>query len=290
MLKANISDDQRGVTNLYIFSGHLYTGVALISVSLFWLMKYCCYTQRNGYQRQRQGGSILYKLIELVPWEGSLLLFCGLTALGRVVTTPLFRIKMVANDGNFQFDSLFGWQHVVLSSCVVLFGVFIILADTKCNELVVYVKPVGSFTFAIFGTVFVLHAIMKDPVDSQVHNVLTFCSYGMAISFALETAYPEQAIYFILRIFFAFLQGTFWIQAAYILEPPNGQPWDGYDKLNVMFVSTSFLIQCLIAFWIVLLMFFGMNKISQKIKKKEYTYLQNEIEMSLEKQENKIGG
>ncbi|KAJ8019488.1 Transmembrane protein 45B [Holothuria leucospilota] len=276
-----------------IFSGHLAGGVAYVTMSLTWVLKYHfrrSFCQRDESERRGLSGHYIWKMFRLIPWEGCIFFFSGLVGVIGGILTPFFRFRMIGDDDKFSLDSLRGWQHIVMYSNIALFGVVMLLADTKFNKITFYLKPLGSAIFAITGTVFALHGSMENAVDSQIHKVLVLCSYGIAVSFALETAYPVQKLFFMTRVFFTFLQGSWLIEAAYILEPPNGKLWDGYDKLNVMFISTTFLIHVLVDFWFALLIFCCASHCSRQIAKyqeKDNFHL-NECELRLLEEGNTL--
>ncbi|KAJ8024560.1 Transmembrane protein 45B [Holothuria leucospilota] len=249
-----------------VFFGHLASGASLVCISVFWILKYSI---TNSTRHDQEAGSrkpkrTIVNMFRMVPWEGCILLACGCFAVVRVFRNPYFQFAMINNDGNFSIDSLRGWQHTMLYFTVAMYGLIIFLADAKFPKLAYYVKPFGTVTFVVFGNIFALHNIVKEPVDSQIHVLLVICCYGTAVSFALEATQEvgnAQTVFFIMRVFFSFLQGTWLIHSAYILDPPSGQPWDQQDKINLMFISTAFILHFVVDFWFVLLLYCCVSKI-----------------------------
>ncbi|KAJ8045703.1 Transmembrane protein 45B [Holothuria leucospilota] len=275
-----------------IFIGHVTGGAAHVLVSLVWVLKYHFRTvsRQDDQSEWNRRPLVVNKIFRLIPWEGCIIIFSGSVGVIGGIFSPFFRFRMVGDDDTFLLDSLRGWQHIVYFSSIALYGVVILLADTCFSKLTYYIKPLGSATFALHGTVFALHRSMQNPVDSRIHIIFVVCSYGIAATFALETAFQKQSLYFIMRVFFMVLQGTWMSLSASILDPPNSQQWDGFDKLNIMFVSTIFLILVFIDFCSVVFVFCCISYyIRHKVKRQnDYTLLENGIEMGVTKQQDKI--
>ncbi|KAJ8019485.1 Transmembrane protein 45B [Holothuria leucospilota] len=290
MSAANVSTEWRKDSGL--FYGHFVYGAIFVIGSFLWVLKYYfikgVLRQNDGSEKRRLSMKGIFRAI---PWEGCIFLSGGCGGIITNFCNQYFILNMVGNDGKFVLDSLRGWQHTTEYVSLALYGLFIVLADTKFSSLVYYIKPIGSVTFAFLATTFAFHSTMKDPVDSQIHNILVLCGYGIAISFAFETAYPTQKIFFMMRVFFTLLQGTWLMQSAFIIDPRNFQPWDGYDKLNIMFVSTSFFFHFVSDFWVVIFIFCClMPNICRNEKREiEYSFLEDKSELGLIKVETDLG-
>lgn len=67
----------------------------------------------------------------------------------------------------------------------------------------------------------------------QVHMYLFYLTVACVVSILAEMFQPKNVMPALCRIFFTFLQGTWFYQIGFILYPPSGDKWDEEDHTQV---------------------------------------------------------
>ncbi|KAJ8024558.1 Transmembrane protein 45B [Holothuria leucospilota] len=223
-----------------VFYGHVAGGTAFLLCGIIWMLKYS-FSSIVQQQAVPPNNAIFH--IQKLPIEGLYWFFAGSLALIQIFSNSSFTLNLMTEEGDFIPNNLHEWQHVSLSAPFLLYGCTKIMAETKYPALIGLADPMGIIACGIFGLVMLLHTYAMDPVNAQIHYLLSATSFCTTVSFVTDYALPNNRIPFIIvRAFFMLLQGTWMVQAAFVLEPPNDDvTWDLNDEVTVMFISTVYV-------------------------------------------------
>ncbi|XP_045106344.1 transmembrane protein 45B-like [Portunus trituberculatus] len=98
----------------------------------------------------------------------------------------------------------------------------------------------GALAFCMEGVLFLYHLHGRTPMNVQLHMFLVYVVAGNIVAILLEMYYRGSVMPALLRCYFTLLQGTWFIQAGYILYPPVGSHWDENDHGQIMIVTLIF--------------------------------------------------
>jgi hypothetical protein len=101
----------------------------------------------------------------------------------------------------------------------------------------------GFLAFAIEGLMMVFHLHARSMVDAHIHQLLGLTIICSMISAMCECFDPNNFWFIIARSFFALTQGTWFIQAAYVLWPQTLNPlflWDPESHRSISLLTMSY--------------------------------------------------
>lgn len=103
-------------------------------------------------------------------------------------------------------------------------------------------QVMGCLAFAIEGLMMVFHLHARNMVDGHIHQLLGLtmvCSMFAAMGECFD---PDNFGFIVARSFFALTQGTWFIQAAFVIWPTTSNPYFVWDPESHR--SVSLLTMC----------------------------------------------
>lgn len=105
---------------------------------------------------------------------------------------------------------------------------------------------VGAMAYGVEGLLFTQHLHGRSPMDIQLHELLYYSIFSCMISALLEMRYRGSVLAILTRSFFTLLQGTWFIQAAFVLYNPiqGATPWDLDSHSQMLMVTVYYTWHC----------------------------------------------
>jgi hypothetical protein len=104
-------------------------------------------------------------------------------------------------------------------------------------------QVMGFLAFAMEGVMMVFHLHARTMIDSHIHQLLALTIVCSMIGAIGECFDPNNFWFIIVRSFFALTQGTWFLQAAYVLWPKTTNPyflWDPDSHRSVSLLTMSY--------------------------------------------------
>ena len=101
----------------------------------------------------------------------------------------------------------------------------------------------GFLAFAIEGLMMVFHLHARSMMDAHIHQLLGVTIICSMISALGECCNPNNFWLIVSRSYFALIQGTWFIQAAYVIWPKTTNPlflWDPESHRSVSLLTMSY--------------------------------------------------
>ena len=95
-------------------------------------------------------------------------------------------------------------------------------------------QAMGFLAFAMEGLMLVFHLHARNMVDTHIHQLLALTIAFSMIGTVGECFDPNNFWFIVVRSFFALTQGTWFVQAAYVIWPSSKNP---YFHLESKFTS-----------------------------------------------------
>jgi len=248
----DISHLVRSKEHFAILHRFLFLGIFFVLFALWWhinnSIRYIrsLASETNGKTKQLENkfqGSPTYpcnclpgKILRQLPIESILKI---------LITSIHFTIELVTG-----FDAL-PTPHIRDENAhhtAMLFGFFL---GAWIEILVHYKVPLpkrtthfmGFLAFAIEGLMMVFHLHARNAVDAHIHQLLGLTIVCSMISALAECFNPTNFWLIVGRSFFALTQGTWFIQAAYVIWPQTENPlfiWDPESHRSISLLTMSY--------------------------------------------------
>jgi hypothetical protein len=104
-------------------------------------------------------------------------------------------------------------------------------------------QVMGFLAFAIEGLMMVFHLHARNMIDAHIHQLLGLTIICSMIAALGECFDPNNFWLIIARSFFALTQGTWFLQAAYVIWPQTSNPlfvWDPDSHRSVSLLTMSY--------------------------------------------------
>ena len=226
------------------FKGHVLPGVLFILFGIWWTIqiwrKYLKTFQKRKDTFQCQ---VLYppKLRRCgINVEALLLLTSGaIGILGELYLGAAY-IGSVIRTRNI--------QHSVMYAFFILPGLFELIRPILKRRLLPNADDISylSLAMAYFMEVmlFSFHLMGRDVIDTTFHTLLVHTIHICTILSLAEMLFRNQILPAFGRALFTTLQGTWFIQIAFILYSPYDDhvPWDPEDHRNVMLIACIYAL------------------------------------------------
>lgn len=129
-----------------------------------------------------------------------------------------------------------------------LFGFFLgawveILVHYKAPLPKRITQIMGFLAFAIEGLMMVFHLHARSMMDAHIHRLLGLTIVCSMIATLGECYDPNQFWFIVARSFFALTQGTWFIQAAFVIWPKTTNPyflWDPESHRSISLLTMSY--------------------------------------------------
>ena len=94
--------------------------------------------------------------------------------------------------------------------------------------------------YLVEGLLFSFHLMGRDMIDTSLHTLLVYTCYACAVITLLELHFRNQVLASLGRGFCTLLQGTWFIQTAFILYSPfKSTPWNSEGNAHDMFNKST---------------------------------------------------
>ena len=226
------------------FKGHVLPGVYFVLFGIWWTIqiwrKYLKSFQKRNDAFQCQ---VLYppKFQRCgVNIEAILLLTSGaIGILGELYLGAAY-IGSVIRTRNI--------QHSVMYAFFILLGLFELIRHILKRRLLPNADDISylSLAMAYFmeAMLFSFHLMGRDVIDTTFHTLLVHTIHGCAVLSLAEMLFRNQVLAALGRALFTTLQGTWFIQIAFILYSPYDDhvSWDPEDHRNVMLIACIYAL------------------------------------------------
>ena len=231
---------------------HFRLGVFFVVFSLWWHVNNCI-----RYLRSLSSEKSDRDKREQPQFHGSTTYPCLCLPNGRLRQLPIESIlKVLITLIHFTIEILTGYRtepqlYIIDENAhhtAMLYGFFL---GAWVEILVHYQVPLpkrspqvmGFLAFAIEGLMMVFHLHARTMLDAHIHQLLgltVVCSMLAALG---ECFYPNNFWLIVARSFFALSQGTWFLQAAFVMWPQTTNPlfiWDPESHRSVSLLTMSF--------------------------------------------------
>lgn len=267
------------------FLGHVIPGIFFILFALWWsLMTPLKYLKIRKVINGRVKINIKYKtsptmaciccssVLQKYPIESIVKLVFAL--IGMLIEGPTGFKFNNSNPSSWYYMATHA-QHLTMYAAFLIDAIVEILVHFKVNLPSKIDFVCGIFAYSCEGLLFQFHLHGKDQLDAHLHILLVIAIYACALSTILELINPYNVLFTYGRILFTFLQGTWFLQIAFVLYPPikalEGQ-WDPKNDQHIMFITTIFVWHFFIIFMLLLIEFIAIDKLCDN----KYLVLENE--------------
>jgi hypothetical protein len=129
----------------------------------------------------------------------------------------------------------------------------------------------GFLAFAIEALMMVFHLHARTMIDAHIHQLLGLTIVCSMISALGECVQPNQFWFIVARSFFALTQGTWFIQAAYVIWPQTTNPylvWDAESHRSISLLTMCYAYHLagnaclLIMFYLFIYVFMSKSSVS----------------------------
>ncbi|CAF3957387.1 unnamed protein product [Rotaria sp. Silwood1] len=225
----------------------LYSGMIFILLAFWWHINNCArYIRSLVHEKNENTRQEKYK------FQGSTTYPCYCLPgkfIRRLRTESIIKIFFISIHFTIEAHDGYSSQprpHIGTANAnhmAMLFGFFL----GSCVEILVHYKVplpkrinqvMGVLAFAIEGLMFLFHLHARGIVDIHIHQLLVVTIACSAISSIGECFDPNNFWFIVLRSFFVLTQGTWFIQAAYVLFPQTTNPsfvWnDSHESVSLL--------------------------------------------------------
>ncbi|CAF2889889.1 unnamed protein product [Rotaria sp. Silwood2] len=232
--------------------GHIAPGVFFILFALWWHINNClCYLRTLG------SGAIEKSRQQQVKFRGSTTYPCDCLPSKTLRQLPIESIlKILITSIHFSIELITGYcreptPHIGDENAhhtAMLFGFFLgswieILVHYKFFIPKRITQVMGFLAFAIEGLMMAFHLHARSMVDAHIHQLLGLTIICSMIGALCECFDPNNFWFIVARSFFALTQGTWFIQAAYVIWPATINPlflWDPESHRSVSLLTMSY--------------------------------------------------
>ncbi|CAF0950256.1 unnamed protein product [Rotaria sp. Silwood1] len=232
--------------------GHIAPGIVFILLAFWWHINNCARyirslvhgrDEKTKQEKYKFQGSTTYPCICL---PGKVLRRLPIESIVKIIVTSIhFTIELT---GGYSSQPRPHIMDVNVQHMAMLFGFFV---GSWVEILVHYKVPLphrinqvmGILAFAIEGLMLVVHLHARVLVEGHIHRLLfltVICSMIGAIG---ESFDPNNFWFIVARSFFALTQGTWFLQAAYVIWPQTTNPyfvWDLESHRSISLLSMSY--------------------------------------------------
>ncbi|UJR08740.1 hypothetical protein I4U23_012997 [Adineta vaga] len=231
--------------------GHIAPGVFFVIFALWWHINNCIRYFRSLVNENDE------KTRQPMKFYGSTTYPCFCFPRKYVRRLPLESIlKILITSIHFSIEIITGYDshprpHLGDENAhhtAMLFGFFL----GSCIEILVHYKVpfpkrinqiMGFLAFAIEGLMMIFHLHARSMIDAHIHQLLAL-TIGCSMIGAIGECFDPNNFWFIFaRSFFALTQGTWFIQAAYVIWPKTSNPfflWDPNSHRSVSLLTMSY--------------------------------------------------
>jgi uncharacterized membrane protein len=230
----------------------IYLGVFFICFAFWWHINNCLRyikslaSENNGISKRKEfkfEGSTTYPCI-CIP--GKVFHRLPIESILKIIITTIHISIELHNGYNTKPRVYIGTVNA--HHTAMLFGFFL---SAWVEVLVHYGVPLpkrtnqamGFIAFAMEGLMLMFHLHARSLIDTHIHQLLAL-TIGCSMIGAIGECFDPNNFWFILvRSYFALTQGTWFIQAAYVLWPASKNPifiWDPNSSRSMSLLTMSY--------------------------------------------------
>jgi len=104
-------------------------------------------------------------------------------------------------------------------------------------------QAMGFIAFAMEGLMLMFHLHDRTMVETHIHQLLVLTIGCSMIGTIAECFNPDNFWFILVRSYFALIQGTWFVQAAYVLWPTSTNPifiWDPNSDRSMSLLTMSY--------------------------------------------------
>ena len=272
------------------FIGHVVPGTMFLLLSIWWFIGALFQnvldngTRRkllraNGATKERLKSNLLVwypccgRTLSKIPLEAIVkVIFAVLGIIGELLLSESW--TLIDKNGKFVADHLNNHGHTAMYS---FFGLAGVIDLVKYYRLLPFPLKfdylVMSAAFWVEGFLFFYHLHGRPAIDVRLHTILYLIIFITATMFLVDIFLGrKQLILFgLMRAFLVGVQGTWFLQIAFVLHGPN--PWKNTPD-NVAFLAVVFVWHLFLFFAVTLLLFAAVYCLCMK----KYTRCNDQME------------
>jgi Family of unknown function (DUF716) len=257
----------------------IYLGIFFVIFALWWHINNCTrylrsLADRNDENTKRQQ----------IKFQGSTTYPCSWLpgkAFRRLPTESI--VKIIITSIHFTIELITGYKSLPrphlddenAHHTAMLFGFFLgswieILVHYKVPLPERICQVMGFLGFAIEAFMMTFHLHPHNMMDAHIHKLLALAIIGSMIAAVGECFDPNNFWFIIARSFFALTQGTWFIQAGYVIWPQTTNPlfvWDLDSHRSVSLLTMSYAYHLAGNAFILIIIYLIIHKsVSSRIK------------------------
>ena len=241
------------------FLGHAVPGAMFLTLSLWWFLGALIRTQhpiRDTRGLHRSSGPVSTRLKSHAYTYALVWFQCPGKKLSKIPIEPIAKIvlaivgvlgelvlskawTLIDKDGEFAAENLNNHSHAAMYCFFGLSGVVDLMMwynlmplPPKCDFLIL------SVCFWLEGFLFYFHLHGHSEISVRLHTILYIIIFVTAATFLADVFLTRQQLLFaLMRAILLGLQGTWFLQIAFVLYGPN--PWKNTPS-NVEFLAVAF--------------------------------------------------
>lgn len=210
-------------------------GVFFIVFALWWHVQN---TRRALRSKEKFRGSTTYPCPIFVHWPVE-------SVLKILITSIHFTIELITGYNRLPRPHL-GEENA--HHTAMLFGFFLgawveILVHYRVPLPERLTQVMGFLAFAIEGLMMVFHLHARTLIDAHIHQLLALTIVCSMVGALAECSNPNQFWFIVARSFFALTQGTWFLQAAFVIWPLTSNPyfvWDPQSHRSISLLTMSY--------------------------------------------------
>ncbi|CAF0938774.1 unnamed protein product [Adineta steineri] len=231
--------------------GHVSAGMFFILFAIWWHINNCIRYLKSLTNETDE------KISQQVKFRGSTTYSCNCLPSKILRQLPIeSMLKILITSIHFSLEISTGYRKDPMPRIeeenahhtAMLFGFFLgswieILVHFKVPLPKRTTQVMGFLAFAIESVMMVFHLHARNVMDAHIHKLLGLTMICSMISALGECFNPNNFWLIITRSFFALTQGTWFIQAAYVLWPQTNNPlfiWDPQSHRSLSLLTMSY--------------------------------------------------
>lgn len=280
------------------FVGHAVPGCMLLLLSIWWFVGALLQTRRNSSVLSRQGllrpsdssnerlktssfSTVWYpcscKILGNFPVEPIVkVLFAVTGTIGELILSRSW--NLVDKNNKFVPEHLNNYGHTAMYCFFGLSGVIdiVIWSGTSIPLPPKFDFLMMSVCFWIEGLLFYFHLQGHSEISVRLHTILYLITFVTAIAFLADVfSTRHQSLLALMRAILLGIQGTWFLQIAFVLYGPN--PWEN-NKVNVEFLVIVFSWHLFVFISVAIVLFISFHRLCGK---NELRIRQNRLRQTL---------
>jgi hypothetical protein len=140
-------------------------------------------------------------------------------------------------------------------------------------------QAMGALAFAMEGIMMTFHLHSRTMIEVHIHQLLALTIICSMIGAIGECFDPNNFWFIVVRSFFALTQGTWFIQAAYVLWPQTTNPyflWDPESHRSVSLLTMSYVYHLAGNAFLLIILYLIIYKVNSFSMKTNYNQIEDD--------------